>query len=50
MVNYTFTITSEDVNVLGVALSERPFKEVNALIVKLNQQLIEQQASEKEDN
>jgi hypothetical protein len=40
---YIFTLTNVEVNILGKGLGELPFKEVSALILKLNKQLEDQQ-------
>jgi len=36
---FNFTITSEDLQVIGKALDERPFKEAAPVIQRLNQQV-----------
>lgn len=36
---YNFTLTAEDLNIIGKALDERPFKEVAPLLQKLNTQI-----------
>jgi hypothetical protein len=36
---FTFTVTAQEVQVIGNALSQRPFAEVNALLAKLQAQV-----------
>lgn len=45
---FTFTLTTEDLQVIGKALDERPFKEAAPLIQKLNTQIQTQTAPVKE--
>lgn len=40
---FTLTISEQDVQVLGQALGELPFKVAAGVITKINQQLMEQQ-------
>lgn len=41
-----FTVSQDEVNLLGRALGELPFKDVSAFINKLNAQLTDQQKTE----
>lgn len=45
---FTFTLTTEDLQIIGKALDERPFKEVAPVIQKLNTQIQNQPVKEKE--
>lgn len=36
-------LDTNDLGIIATALGDRPFKEVNPLIIKINQQLTEQQ-------
>ena len=40
---FTIKLTPQEIQIIGNALGERPFKEVGALIAKLDAQLAEQQ-------
>ena len=42
MQSFTLVFTGEELNLLGVALSDRPFKEVAGLLGKINQQVMKQ--------
>jgi hypothetical protein len=42
MQNFTITLTAEELNAVGAALSDRPFKEVAGLLGKINQQVLKQ--------
>lgn len=42
---YTFTFTEIDLQILDVALRKRPFEEVVNLVNKINTQLVKQQTS-----
>lgn len=44
---YSFTLTGEDLQIIGKALDERPFKEVAPLLQKLNTQIQNQANKEK---
>lgn len=45
---YTFKITALEIDLLGRALGELPFKDVSTLVAKLNLQLAEQQKPKEE--
>ena len=42
MPTFTLVLTGEELNLLGSALSDRPFKEVAGLLGKINQQILKQ--------
>ena len=42
MQSFTLTVTAEELNQVGAALSDRPFKEVAGLLGKINQQVVRQ--------
>ena len=42
MPTFTLILTGEELNLLGAALSDRPFKEVAGLLGKINQQVVKQ--------
>ena len=44
---YSFILTGEDLQIIGKALDERPFKEVAPLLQKLNTQIQNQTNKEK---
>lgn len=46
--SFTFNLTVEDIQIIGKALDERPFKEVAPIIQKLNTQIQNQPVKEKE--
>jgi hypothetical protein len=46
---FNFTLTNEEVQLLGALLGEHPYKQVAPLLAKLNQQMIEQQQKPQED-
>ena len=45
---YTITVTEEELGVVAHALMERPYREVAALFGKLNQQITEQKQATEE--
>lgn len=45
---YTISVTSEEVNAIGTALGQMPFNQVSALIEKLRQQIVKQEADAKQ--
>ena len=42
MQSFTLVLTGEELNQVGAALSDRPFKEVAGLLGKINQQVLKQ--------
>lgn len=42
MQSFTLILTGEELNLIGAALSDRPFKEVAGLLGKVNQQVLKQ--------
>ena len=40
---FTLTLTSQELDHIGSCLAERPYKEVNGLMAKINNQLVHQQ-------
>lgn len=45
---YTISVTPEEVNAIGTALGQMPFNQVSALIDKLRQQIVKQEAAAKQ--
>jgi hypothetical protein len=39
---YTLTLSAQEVQIIGTALAERPYREVAGIIARLNAQIIEQ--------
>lgn len=46
MKQFTFTLTEEQLNVVGVALLELPGKTCNPVIAEINKQIVESQKPE----
>lgn len=45
---YTISVTPEEVNAIGTALGQMSFNQVSALIEKLRQQIVKQEADAKQ--
>lgn len=45
---YTISVTPEEINAIGTALGQMSFNQVSALIEKLRQQIVKQEADAKQ--